>query len=655
MYSQIQHLEEQLSHKSTALQRALENSKNAEVSLHESIGHIRNRDEVLLAKDDEIQQLQSRLVKLEGDMKKDKQAASQCKVLEAELGSKNTELKLVHQSLCDTQAELGDAMLKLETSAHEINDKNKDILDIDLKLKQALKMNMSERGFNEIISSMQTEITDMEGSLMSERSTRKAAEEDAETFQIKIRALEVTMREKMSVIVERESDVKSLQKIVNADQIKASRVEELEDKVHEVTHALNLEVQSNRMAKRELEKKDMKIQSLELNIQAKDKGIQDLEDTVKTHNVSEVSDRIMNSTIQQLETQLVERDGLIAVRNDKIKALDGSLQESHARARELEIQINEQSSEYQQLLFKKQTADRDAVKLKTSCQSLEGKLALIGKQNETLESRTKVLIFEKHEAVNKLEMLEKIVQDMAESTIDTASSVKEQQRLTEELSQANLQMTTLAADLEKSNVTIAVLRNSLVASDEEVKKLASQSHAAHVAKKAVNMMVANLRAGKEKKKKKSPSEGESSARKVVTPARSFMEGLSDSQSKDDINGDPSLSVQQSLNRLETSDGIMGRKHTVTSSLSEVTDFINATTRDIAKIEEKKKDLRVSVDAFLEEFQNRHGRQPTAEEKSAAPDKLFINYQQLSHILKKKKAKLADSEEQFKQLQQQGGN
>jgi chromosome segregation ATPase len=692
VYSQIQHLEKQLSHKSTALSRALESAKNAEMSLHESIGQIRNRDEVLLAKDTDIQQLETKLVKLENEMKKERQASSHCKVLEAELASKNTELKLINQSLNDTQSGLDDAVLKTENLSREINDKNKDILDIDQKLKHALKMNMSERGFNEIISSMQAEITDMEGSLMNERQARKAAEEDSETFQIKIRSLEVQLREKMSLLLEKESDIKNLQKIVNFDQVKSSQLEELEDKMHELTHSLNIEIQANRMAKRELEKKDIKIQSIEFTLQSKDKSIQDLEDIVKTHNVSEMSDRIMNSTIQQLETQLQERDGLLAARNDKIKVLDRTLQDSLGRVRELETEGKEQDSEFQNLAFKKQNADREAIKLKTTCQSLEGKLALFEKQNETMESRTKLLIFEKHEAVNKLEMLEKIVQDMAESTIDTAASVKEQKRLTEELSNANFQMATLASDLEKSNVTIAVLRNSLLTSDEEIKRLASQSHATFVAKKAVNAMVSNYKESKEQKKRdlavstdipipeletveqapflrtfersdsvtpppalqKAPS-----SRKVITPARSlsFADGLKEEGGSDS----PPVSfpitprtMKKTLLDLENNNGggIIGKKHEKTSTLAEITDFINSTARDIEKISGKKKAVRASIEKFTEEFKEKNNRQPTPEEKSNAPDNIFTNYQQLSHILKKKTAKLAEAEEQFRHAQSQ---
>jgi exonuclease SbcC len=664
VYSQVQHLEEQLAHKATALQRAVENAKHAEISLHETMGQLKSRDEVLLSKDEEIKQLETRVVKLENDVKKERQASSRCKVLEAEVTSKQTEIKMINQSLNDAHTEIDDLQSKIEQLSRELNDKNKDILDIDMKLKQALKMNMSERGFNDIIASMQSEITDMEGSLLTERSARKVAEEDCETFQIKIRSLESTLKEKQSLIVEKEADIKNLQKIVNFDQVKSTQLEQLEIKMSEITHALNVEIQANRMSQRELEKKDIKIQGLEFSVQTKEKTIQDLENTVKANNVSQVSDRIMNSTIQQLETQLKERDGMITTRNDKIKSVEKTLQDSLARVRKLENDLKDHASEAQEISFQKQNAEREAVKLKTTVQSLEGKLNLFEKQNETMEQRTKLLIFEKHEAVNKLEMLEKIVQDMAESTIDSASSVKEQERLTTALNKANMQIQTLSADLEKSNVTVTMLRNSLAESDLEIKKLSSESHASHVAKKAVDMMVTNLKSSKDKSQNKELasviSRSNTATEMSVSHSMERTSGGVSSQGQLNRgesgrqNTPPSTNddVQAALSHLENANGITGRKHTKMSTLSEITDFINSTAKDIEKISEKKKDMREGIERYTTDFKAKNNRLPTAAEKSAAPDNIFINYQQLSHILKKKSAKLADAEEQFRKLKEE---
>jgi len=681
VYSQVQHLEEQLSHKAAALQRAVESSKNAEISLHETMGQLRSREDVILSKDSDIQQLETRIVKLENDVKRERQASSRCKVLEAEVSSKQTEIKMVNQTLNDKQVELDDTVSKIEQLQRDINDKNKDILDIDLKLKQAIKLNMSERGFNDIISSMQSEITDMEGCLQAERLAKKTAEEDAETFQIKIHALESTLKEKQNMIIDKDADIKNLQKIVTFDQVQANQVEQLENKVSEITHSLNVEIQSNRMSQRELEKRDIKIQGLEFTINTKDKTIQDLEDTVKTQNVSKVSDRIMSSTIQQLEAQLVERDGLISARNDKIKSIEKTLQDSLAKVRKLENELKDHASESQGTVFQKQNAEREAVKLKTTVQSLEGKLKLFEKQNETMESRTKLLIFEKHEAVNKLEMLEKIVQDMAESTIDSASSVKEQERLTEALNKANMQISTLSGDLEKSNITISMLRNSLAESDNEIKRLETDSHANYVAKKAVNVMVTNLRekeaqeiAQKEHTPIISRSNTVTTPMSMSTPVpkvvdrsdsvashAKFDRSESMASQRGSGKGDtpPTVAMQElqaTLNNIENANGITGRKHQKMSTLSEITDFINATAKDIDKISEKKKDMRESIERYTAEFKATHNRQPTASEKSSAPDNIFINYRQLSHILKKKSAKLAEAEEQFKKLkEEQGGS
>ena len=570
---------------------------------------------------------------------------------------------------------------------------------------------MSERGFNEIISSMQSEITDMESGMLNERSLRKRAEEDAETFQIKIRSLEVNLRDKMTIIAEKESDVKNLQKLVNFDQVKSTQINEMEEKVHELTHSLNVE--ATRMIKRNLERKDIKIQQLESALQLKNTTIQDLEDVAKNHNVNEMSDRIMNKTIEHLEAQLMERDSTLLARNEKITSVEQTVQEALGRIRVLETTNRDQESEMQNVLFKKQNAEREAVKLKTTCQSLEGKLSLFEKQNETIESRVKILIFEKHEATNKVEMLEKVVQDMAESTLDTASSVKEQHRLTEELRHANEQMATLAADLEKSNVTIAILRTSLENSDEQISRLSSESHANYVAKKAVDVLVSSYKEGKDKKQSENTIAPETqlqvvpveqtfdrsesvtfspqispaasaavlkkapSSRRVIAPAQSFMEdiGLTNlstqsKQSEGQGQGQgpgPTMSpaslpitprsMPGTMSHLEAASGIMGKRHEskTTSDLAQVTDFINSITKDIEKITAKKKDMRAGIEVYTADFKTKYNRQPTAREKANAPDNIFTNYQQLSHILKKKNAKLAEAEENFKKLQNENAS
>ena len=693
IYSQIHHLEEQLDLKNTALHRALESSRNAEMSLNETVSQVRNKDDIILSKDETIQQLETKVVKLENDMKKEKQVSSQCKVLEAELGSKNTELKLVNQSLHDTQTELDDAMIKIDALSREIVEKDKDILDIDLKLKQALKLNMSERGFNEIISSMQTEIADMEGSVLNERAARKKAEEDSESFQIKIRSLEVTLREKMTLLAEKEADIKNLQKIINYDQVKSSHIEELENKLHEVTHSLNVEIQDHRMAKRDIEKRDIKIQSLESSIQKKDASIAELENTVQSHNVSEVSDRIMAQTIKQLENQLVERDGVIQARNNKIKTVDKSLQDAFGRIRELESEVKERDVEIHSLRLQKQKCESDLVSAKNLLQSAESKLANIEKQNATLESRTKLLLFEKHEASNKVEALEKVVQDMAESTLDSATSVQQMQRLTQELSVAGNQLDAVTGELETMRATNTLLRDQLAKSDEEIKKLTEESHANFVAKKAVNIMVDNLRTSQAQKAKagidqavlsKSLSRSESqnyspppsslkkgqSSRRVINAAASFSKQDEDVNPKT-LSPAQSFSNEQNLNKfktpmqsfiedmamksadntpqISTANGVLGQRHDSNTEMSKLTDFINATTRDCNKIREKKNEVRSHIEQFTTDFKAKHNRQPTAEEKAAAPDNIFSNYQQLTHILKKKVAKLQEAEEKFEKM------
>jgi chromosome segregation ATPase len=654
--AKLETVEEQLKGKTKSAKAATETLKQTEAELHESQLRVRALESKLHDCANLIQELEFKLQTAGRQVETEKQNLARLQLLEDELTEKDVALKTLHQRNYELEANLTESEVRVANTKSALTEKTTALQDMEFKLRSHERAKVSGAQAESRIIVLEQELSEKKAALVTANTSLKRVEAHLEEAESKCKSVEAMLHDKSTKLREVQFQYETLEQQTAITKQAIQKLDDLENELSEKKHKLNLESQTIRSLQLQLEESNARVIHLEESVKGKKDQVHDVEMRLKNAELENLSDKQKMSRISSLEQELAEKTSELQVRSTRLQDVEASLEDKSSFIETLEHSLKEKVSKMTSLEKQLDSTERELSTLKLHGTNESANQQALEKKYRELDARMQAVVHEKHELAQKVELLEQLVEnaaeialelDVAEEQRDTAqTNLKEAEKKIQNLTK---ETTRLANEILEKDGLISDQAEALAKAEEEAKKpkLVKRKSSKALRDTGSSSGTSSKKLTIQQSIKEEPPPAAAPA-PVVSRSNTMNTDDSDGSDLDD-NATPLDEESWSLLRNLAGQGqAVGNKHQTgrKSSLAVLVDYMGSTRRDVDKLKEEKKQLKVEISQWNDDFKAKNGREATREEKETIAADLYIRYQRVSTNLKKKETKLQKSEKTF---------